>query len=349
MSHHVYRNKSGSISLRTPRHAPALLVAMLLGLCAIFWSSLNSGSFDLSASQIWQSLFSPEAEQTATTVIRDLRLPRFLAAGFIGMMLGLSGAILQLVTRNPLADPSLVGVSQGASLSVVAIIVLWPSAPLELRPLAGFCGAILAAALVQWIASGKSSTASLRFILVGVGVSAGISACTSAILTYGQINHAAAALAWLAGSVHTASWNECMILALGFLCILPCLAWAIRPLAALRFGPEVAIAMGLNLQRDRALLIALAVALAAVSVSMAGPLGFIGLIASQLVRRLIRAGVATHIALTALTGGCLVTLADLLGRTIIAPIQLPAGLISAAIGAPLFILLILKGAKPKHL
>lgn len=349
MSHLVVRTQGERISLRIAAAVP-LAALILLGIILALWlSSLSLGSYQLSLSQIWQALTVPEDKNTATTIIWDLRLPRFMAACLVGAMLGLSGAILQTVTRNPLADPSLVGVSQGASLAVVALIVLWPSAPLELRPIVGFTGAIAAAAVVQSIASGKASAASLRFILVGIGISASISACTSAILTYGQINQAAAALSWLAGSVHTVSWQECIVLLLGLTALVPAMVWAVRPLTGLRFGPEVAVGLGVRLHRDRTLIIALAVALAALAVSIAGPLGFIGLIAPQLVNRVISTGIGAHLLLTALAGGALVAAADLLGRTAFAPVQLPAGLVSAAIGAPVFIALIFKGASPRQL
>ncbi len=349
MSRFIYRSKHEGISFRVTSNVPVALLVLLFGLGGLLLSSLSLGSYNLDFTQVWHTLIHAQPGETASTVIWELRLPRFLAACLVGMMLGLSGAILQTVTRNPLADPSLVGVSQGASLAVVALIVLWPAAPLELRPLIGFMGAIVAASLVQWIAAGKSSSASLRFILVGVGISASISACTNAILTYGQVNQAAAALSWLAGSVHTASWGECLVLILGLLLCLPCLVWSIRPLTGLRFGPEVAIGLGVNQRKDRFLVIALAVALAALAVSMTGPLGFIGLIAAQLVHRVLRVGVGSHLLLTALVGGCLVALADLVGRTVFAPIQLPAGLVSAAIGAPVFIALIFRGTGPKQL
>lgn len=349
MSHLVYRNQSERISLRISRSVPGAALLLLLCVGMLLLSSLSLGSYDLTLSQIWQTLTSPQPGQTANTIIWDLRMPRFMAACLVGAMLGLSGAILQTVTRNPLADPSLVGVSQGASLAVVALIVLWPSAPLELRPFVGFTGAIIAAAIVQWIAIGKTSAASLRFILVGIGISASISACTNAVLTYGQINQAAVALSWLAGSVHTVSWNECMVLLLGLLVLIPGLVWSVRPLTGLRLGPEMAIGLGIRLRRDRALTIALAVALAALAVSIAGPLGFIGLVAPQLVHRILRTSIGAHLLLTALVGAGLVAVADLAGRTVFAPIQLPAGLLSAVIGAPVFIALIFKGASPKQL
>lgn len=349
MSELILRSTKQRISFRVERKLLVVTPLLLVVMVALCIGSLKFGSYGLSYHQVWLAVTDSQSEQVATTVIWELRLPRFLAALLVGCMLSLSGAILQAVTRNPLADPSLIGISQGASLAVVALIVLWPSAPVELRPLISFAGALIAASAVQWIARGKSSSSSLRFILVGVGISACISACTNAILTYGQINQAAAALSWLAGSVHTASWAACAVLGSGLLLLTPGLIWSIRPATALKLGHEIAIGLGVNYHREKMLIICLAVALAALAVSVTGPIGFIGLIAPQLVQRTLRTRVGGHLLLTALVGGCLVAAADLAGRTIFAPIQLPAGLVTAAIGAPLFLALIISRTQPRQL
>lgn len=349
MKEWIYRSAQQRVSFRLK---PQLLIAALSLLTLIIGlliGSLSLGSYLLSADQIWQALWAPNSQQVASTVIWELRLPRFVAAFLVGCMLSLSGAILQAVTRNPLADPSLIGISQGASLAVVALIVIWPSAPIEMRPVIGFIGAIIVACIVQWIAHSKSAASPLRFILVGVGISASISACTNAILTYGQINQAAAALSWLAGSVHASSWVGCAVLVLGLLVLIPGIIWSVRPATALKLGNELAIGLGVRYHRDRAIIICLAVALAALAVSIAGPIGFIGLIAPQIVQRLLQLPGGSHLLLSALVGGCLVAAADLIGRIAFAPIQLPAGIVTAIIGAPLFLALILKSSRPQQI
>ena len=324
----------------------ALCMAMLF---ALLISSVAIGSFDLSVADVWHALINGQTDQTASTIVWELRLPRFFSACLVGAMLALSGALLQGVTRNPLSDPSLVGVSQGASLAVVTLIVMLPGAPLIARPFGAFGGAILAALLIQWVSNGKSSAQSLRFILVGIGVSALISAITTAMLTYGQINRAMEALGWLAGSIHTASWQSFQVLCVGMAVLCPALIWAARPLSALRFGPEISCGLGVRLRRDRFAIITLSVALAAVAVSVAGPLGFIGLIAPRLIHQLFQARPGTHLFLTALAGALIVAAADLIGRTIVAPVQLPAGLVSAVIGAPIFTVLLLRRGRPAQL
>lgn len=348
MSAYVLKIAQARITLKFSLPAIWVACGLMCLLSGLFILSLGLGSYEMSALEAVKAFWQKD-ESMQATVIWTLRLPRFITACIVGAFFALSGAILQNVTQNPIADPSLVGVSQGSSLAVVALIILWPETPASIRPAAAFLGGLLAALLVQAVASGRQSTAAMRFILVGIGVAAMISAGTSALLTYGNINQAMSALSWLAGSVHTATWATCEILALCFILSVPALIWSIRPMSALQFGREVAISWGVRMQRDRFLLITLAVALAAFSVSAAGPMGFIGLLAPQLAQRLARSGSGGRLLLSALVGAVLVSSADLIGRNIAAPIQFPAGLVSAILGVPLFIFLIIQRAKSSQL
>ena len=338
----------GRVSVRFAKGVPFAVAALVIAVIVVGITSLLAGSYDLA---VWDipALLSGQGDKTALTVLWDLRMPRFVAACLVGGLLAVSGALLQGATRNPLADPSLVGVSQGASFAVVSLIVLWPNVSIWARPIAAFAGGVCAAMLIQWLSAGKRGENSLRFILVGIGVAAIISAGTSALLTYGQINRASSALGWMAGSVHTASWGPCAVLAICAALCVPALIWVVRPLTALRFGPELAIGFGLPVGRAKFGVITLAVAMAAFAVAAAGPIGFVGLLAPQMAQRLTRAGVGAHLILSALGGAVLVSAADLLGRTIAAPIQFPAGLISAVVGVPIFVLLILKRANSSQL
>ncbi|KAA9010675.1 iron ABC transporter permease [Histidinibacterium aquaticum] len=304
--------------------------------------SLMTGSYPLDVPGVLSTLFGAAPSETAETVVWQFRFPRTLAAFCAGALLALSGATLQNVTRNPLADPSLVGVSQGAGLAVVAAIVAFPELPQVLRPALAFAGALAVAALIQWIAMRRTSGATMRFILTGIGVAAFISAATSALLTYGQLDRAMSALGWLAGSVHAAGWSDVAVLALALAALVPALFAASRPMAAMRLGPEMAAGLGVRVVRARVALITLAVALAAAAVAMVGPLGFVGLVAPHMAHRLARSGVGLHLAHSAMTGAVLVGAADLAGRALFAPVQIPAGLVTAVIGVPVFVWLILR-------
>lgn len=316
--------------------------AMLVGNAAVLMLSLATGSFPLSLSDVWATLLGEAPSAMASTVIWDFRLPRTIAGLLVGAFLAVSGAVLQHLTRNPLADPSLVGVSQGAALVVVAVTVLASELGELWRPLLAFAGALAIAAFIQGLASAPRGGETLRFILTGIGVAALLSSFTSALLTYGNLDRAMSALGWLAGSVHSAGWDEAAWLAATAAFLFPMLALAARPLSALRFGETIAVGLGVRLDLARAVLVTLAVALAAVAVAAVGPLGFVGLVAPHLASRLTRSSVGMHLGLTALTGAMMTGLADFVGRAAFAPIQIPAGLVTAIIGVPILVMLILR-------
>ncbi|MBL8560651.1 MAG: iron ABC transporter permease [Gemmobacter sp.] len=294
-------------------------------LLAVAGLSLWSGPYPLSG-----------GDPMAQIVLLEYRLPRLLLAMGCGAGLALSGALLQGLTRNPLADPGLLGVSQGAALAVVALIVLTPAAPFALRLPVAFGGALAAAALVQTVGRG----APLRLILSGIGLSALLAALISALLTHGGLREAETALGWLAGSLHAATLAEAGLMALILLALAPLCALLAPALGVLRLGEEVALALGLPLLRVRRLILLAAVLAAAAPAALVGPLGFIGLIAPHLAARL-SAAPGRHLWLSALTGAALLALADLAGRSLGA-VQVPAGLITSILGAPLFLWLLIR-------
>ncbi|MEM7734469.1 MAG: iron ABC transporter permease [Deinococcota bacterium] len=332
----------GELALRLPVRALLVCGLLTLAICGVLTWSLVTGSYPLTTAEVWATLTGNAPSDTARTVVWEFRFPRTLVAFIVGAFLALSGAALQYVTRNPLADPSLVGVSQGAALVVVTVTVLAPSFGFYWRPVLAFAGALLVAALIQAIAASRRGGETLRFILTGIGVAALISSFTSTLLTYGDIDRAMSALGWLSGSIHAAGWGEVRWLFVTALICLPFVFTAARPLSALRFGEDVATSFGVRVRLARATLITLAVALAATAVAAVGPLGFVGLVAPHLARRLAHSGVGVHLALTALTGALITGAADLIGRAAFAPVQIPAGLVTSVIGVPIFVLLILR-------
>lgn len=339
----------GRISLLIHWRAFWWAVVLLAVLLMIMAASLMSGSYPLPISDVFATLSGTPPSHTADTVIWQFRFPRMIVAALSGMFFGLSGAILQNVTRNPLADPSLVGVSQGASLAVVTLIVLYPSVSGVWYPTAAFAGSLTVAALIQWIAMRRTGGATMRFILTGIGVAAFISSLSTAMLTYGDIYKAQAALAWLAGSIHAAGWDEVWGLSICAALLLPLLFLAARPMAALRMGPEMATGLGVHIRYVRIGLITLSVALAAFAVAAVGPLGFVGLVAPHLSRRVAHSGVGQHLLLTGLTGAVMVALADYIGRVAFAPVQIPAGILTAILGVPVFLALILRSQYNRQL
>lgn len=336
----VVRAFNQRLTLRLPFRALLVLVALLLATLGLIGLSLTQGSYDMSFGEVWATLRGQTVTAQMDIVVWQFRFPRTLVSALVGAMLALSGASLQNVTRNGLADPALVGISQGAGLAVVAMTVLWPDLVSDWRSWVAFAGSLLVAALIQslsWTARGHNS---IRFILLGIGIAAFISAITSALMTYGQIDRAMSALAWLSGSINAVGWSEVRMLSVWALVLTPLVLALSRSIAAMQMGEATAIGLGVSTRLLRVALIAVAVGFAAIATAAVGPLGFVGLIAPHAARRLTRSGVGLHLMISAVTGALVVTLADLVGRSLFAPIQLPAGLVTAIIGVPVFIVLL---------
>ncbi|MFY0665002.1 MAG: iron ABC transporter permease [Natronospirillum sp.] len=332
----VWRERIALRLLVRPLIALVLLLATLGLVVAI---SLTVGSYHIALPDVWRVLSGAEQHQQMMVVVWEFRFPRTLAAALVGGMFALSGSALQSVTRNGLADPSLVGISQGAGLAVVLLVVLWPDAVGAWRPWVALMGSLSVAALIQTLSWRRDGNNSMRFILMGIGVAAFISAITSALMTYGQIDRAMSALAWLSGSVNAANWHDVRMLALWAGILVPLLLVLSRPMAAQNLGDDMALGLGVPMTWVRRGLIIVAVALAAIATAVVGPIAFVGLIAPHAARRLAHAGMGMHLLLAASLGALLVALADLLGRALFAPIQIPAGLVTSLIGVPLFIVL----------
>jgi len=277
-------------------------------------------------------------------VIQNLRLPRTLVAFMVGMALAISGTIFQGLTRNPLADPGIIGINAGASLAAVTVIVLFPSAPIYTLPLSAFAGALLMAILIYSLAWNNGSSPIL-LILMGVGLSAIASAITSLMITFGEIYDVSNALVWLAGSVYGRTWEQVFSLLPWLIVFVPMALTLARHLNALNLGDDVAKSLGSQVEWQRGLLVLVGVALAGAGVATAGNIGFIGLIAPHLGRQLVGATHEGLIPTSALLGGVIVVMADLLGRTLFAPIELPCGIVTAAIGAPYFLYLLIRNRK----
>jgi iron complex transport system permease protein len=338
----VIRSPRERLALKLPLRAILVLAGLLLALLLTVSVSLATGSYGVALGEVLDTLRGITISRAIDNVVWEFRFPRTLAAALVGAMMALSGAALQNATRNGLADPSLVGISEGAALAVVTLTVMFPEVSSAWRPWSAFAGAILVAFTVQGLAHTRQGGSTIRFILMGIGLSAFISSITSAMMTYGEIDRAMAALAWLAGSINAAGWNDAWTLLAWASVLIPVLLLISRSMSALRFGEAAAIGMGASVRAVRNMQLGVAVALAAIATSVVGPIGFVGLIAPHAARRLAPSGMALHLVLTALVGGLLVLLADLVGRAAFAPLQIPAGLLTALIGVPLFIALLLR-------
>jgi ABC-type Fe3+-siderophore transport system permease subunit len=312
----------------------------LLLLVALALSILLSMSFGAVHVSMWDFLL---GDPMAQGIVMQFRLPRTLVGALVGAELAAAGAILQAITRNPLADPHITGVSNGASFVAVLILLALPGFPVTALPATALVGGLGAGILVWLVAWKKGGLNPGRLALSGIAVGAVLSAGTSALLLQHPIG-ANASFAWLAGGFWGRNWDHVRALLPWALSLLV-LAWLLGPrIDLLALGDDVARGNGLSVERNRTLLLALAVLLAASAVAIAGPIGFVGLVIPHLARLLVGAPFRRLLPVTALLGATLVVLADALGRTLFAPTEIPAGVFTALVGAPYFLHLLRRTA-----
>lgn len=330
------------LSFRVDRRLPLLLMILALLSFGAIIANVQQGEYPIATLDIIKTLFGMDTgNPDHAFVIYTLRLSRTLVAFLIGVALAISGTIFQGLTRNALADPSIIGINAGASLSAVAVIVLFPNAPVYVLPLAAFGGAAIIALLIYGLAWNGGSSPTL-LILLGIGLSAIAGSFTSLLITFGSIYDVSQALVWLAGSVYGRTWEQFFAFAPWMIVGVPVALSLSRHLNVLNLGDDVAKGLGSRVEWQRGLLVLVAVALAGSAVATAGMVGFVGLIAPHVGRQLIGVNHQNLMPVTALLGGILVTLSDLVGRTLFAPIELPCGVITAAIGAPFFLYLLIR-------
>lgn len=319
-----------------------LLVAALL-LAAV---DVGRGDYPIGVLDVLR-IVAGAGEPADRFVVTELRLPRALTGVLVGLALGMSGAILQSVARNPLASPDILGVTQGAGVGAVALIVLGGGS-LSGGSLSGAAGIVglpvaallggLSAATAVYLLAWREGVTGFRLVLVGIAVAAMLTSVISWLLIVAGITDATRATVWLTGSLNGRGWEHVLPLSLA-LAVAGVLALGAAPtLAALRLGEDSARALGVRLQSGQALLLAVAVILASVAVAAAGPIPFVALVAPQVAMRVLRSPGPPVLA-GGLVGAVLVVGSDVVSRTLL-PVELPAGVLTAAIGAPYLLHLI---------
>lgn len=299
-------------------------------------ASLTLGSVDISFSTIVHTLLG-NVQTTDEMVIWNIRFPRNIVGALVGVNLAVSGAILQAVMKNPLADPGIVGVSSGAGLAGVIMLIFMPEASILLTPVA-FVGAMLSAAAVYALAW-KNGIRPTRIILAGVAVSAFLGSGISALLVF-YSDKVQGALLWMVGGLSARSWPQVETLfpytILGLVLALA----GCKALTILSLGDETARGLGVPVERVRFSMTAVAALLAAGAVSVAGLIGFVGLVVPHIVRLIIGTDYKYVIPGSAILGAGVLVFCDTLGRVAFSPIEIPAGIIMAFLGAPFFLYLL---------
>jgi iron complex transport system permease protein len=332
--------RSSSYSVLMDRKALLAIGILLLVMLALAVISTGIGSVFISPMEVMKSLFGMGSDQS-NLIVRALRLPRIITAILVGAALATSGAILQGIVRNSLASPDTIGTTGGATLGAVSFFFfLSGKISIHVLPLFAVAGAFLATLLVYQL-SWKKGVTPLRLILIGIGFSAAMSSISYMMLISGPIILANQSLTFMTGSVYGVSWEKAVQPLLPWIVVLlPTVFLLSRHINIQELGDDVARGVGSTVQRDRFILIMLAVALAGAAVAFGGAIGFIGLLAPHMARKLVGPSFGALLPVSAILGSIVLLLADLTGRTLFTPLDIPAGVFTATIGAPFFIFLL---------
>lgn len=313
------------------------LVALTLAILCLI-AGILAGAVSLTPAELWHGLSDPGAP--GAEIVRNLRLPRVLLAFLVGGSLGVSGASLQALVRNPLAEPYLLGLSAGAGLGAVVAIGLKAGSVWAI-PVAAFLGALAAVALVYRLSQVEGRRLDPHVLLLaGVVVSAFATALMSAIIVLSDAVQLRNVFLWLLGGLSGSSWQALIIFLIYSVIPLGVLFMSARSLDLLVLGEETAHHLGTDVHRTRVLVYATTALLTAAGVATCGIIGFVGLVVPHAVRRIWGPLHRTMLPFAFLVSGCFLVLADAVARTVVRPAELPVGVVTALIGVPVFAVLL---------
>lgn len=331
--------RTGSAAARSPR----VIIGGMAALAVVASiASLAIGATPISMSDVLAALVGDRGNAAARIVL-DFQLPRVLLCWLVGIGLAVSGGVMQGVIRNPLAAPDIIGVTKGAGVGGMLLTLMVPTASAALVPPVAFAGGLIGAALVYVLAY-KRGASPVRLALVGIAVSAVFESIIRFLLTKYPLN-VNTSLIWLTGSLYGRSMDAVALAAPWILVLVPVVLVLARRIDVLGLGDDMAAGLGEPVERARRLLLLLGVALASVCVAVSGTIGFVGLIAPHIARRLVGGRNLTSLIAAAVIGVLLMLVADTIGRGLAAPLEIPAGLVTAVIGGPYFLYLLVKLGK----
>jgi iron complex transport system permease protein len=334
--------------LKEKQHKFIITISVLSTLIIIlFIVSLNMGVVRIAPLDVFKTLIGMGSTRDQLVLV-DFRLPRMILALLIGAGLAVSGAILQGVSKNDLADPGILGINAGAGFTVILFIYFFQGSMnsistlgIFLMPLFALVGAMIAAFLI-YVLAWKKGIDPVRLILVGIGVNSGFGAAIVIFQLKMNPQDFMQAAVWLSGDIWGANWTFVSILAPLILLLLPIAFYKAHSLNILNLGDQVATGLGIKVEKERRLLLLVAVALAGFSVAAGGGIVFLGLVAPHIAKSIIGPKHQLLLPVTALLGSFLLLLADLVGKNLLAPTQIPVGLVVAIFSAPYFIFLLMK-------
>ena len=322
------------------------IIPVLMGLVGVFvLIGLSTGYSNVTWLDVSRILLGG-GSANENLILYQFRLPRLVMGGLVGMGLATSGCLLQSISRNDLADPGILGINVGAGIVVVLVYKYFPFITVQypfVLPIACFFGAFLIALLICWLSFNQSQGFStMKMILIGIALSAAGNAFI--LVTSLKLNRATyvSFSTWNIGSISGATWDKIMILLPWIIILLPLAFFKSKELNALALGKDIATSLGLKVGLQQIILLMIAVSLAAAGVSVAGAIGFIGLIAPHIARRLVGASHEFLLPTCALVGALIVIISDTLARTVFSPSEIPVGIVITVVGAPYFLYLLIK-------
>jgi iron complex transport system permease protein len=306
-------------------------IALAVTLGVMFAISVGVGDFWVPLREVVPAMFG-FGDEGSVFVVRELRLPRSLTGLLVGIAFGLSGTIFQAVARNPLASPDILGIMAGASAAAVVAIIV--GASFVVMALSAFAGGMTLAVAIYVLAY-KRGVSSYRFVLVGIGLSSMAVALTSYLITRAEIYEAAEANIWMIGSLNAVGWETILPLTLVLALMTPVALALGGRLHALQLNDDLATELGVGVERSRLLLLLVGVVFAGIGTAAAGPIAFVAFLGPPIARRLTRTPLPLVAA--ALTGALIVLTADVMGRRLFAPTEIPVGIFTGLCGAPYFL------------
>ncbi|MEK4980575.1 FecCD family ABC transporter permease [Bacillus sp. FSL K6-6540] len=333
--------------MNTTRKIISVSLILLLAIIAVFLVSLNMGTMKIPLAEVVKAFNGTGSEQNYT-VLMHFRLPRMVIAILIGAGIAVSGAILQSVSRNALADPGILGINSGAGLAVVLYIFYFQGSSFSsgiwsvyIMPFAALVGAFLAAFLIYSLAW-KQGVTPIRLVLVGIGINAAFGALIIVFQLMMDPNNFMQATIWLSGSIWGASWEYVVSILPWILFLVPWAVYKSQNLNVLNLGDHTAAGLGVTVERERRTLLFISVALAGACVAVGGGIAFLGLVAPHLARKLVGPRHQGMLPVSALLGSLVLLVADMIGKNLMAPSEIPVGLVVSCLGAPYFIYLLIK-------
>lgn len=327
----------------------AVLIVLILAVC---YFSITMGAFSVHPAELLSALFGINPNEQYAILLFDLRLPRIATAGLVGLGLGIAGAVIQAVTRNGLADPGILGINAGAGAAIVGYMLIFQGQTEATNllsamgmPFFGLLGGLLAAVFIFVFAWHGGNLDSARIILVGIAINSGFSAISLYLSLKMNPNDYEMAMVWRNGSIGSANWTYIQAALPWFLLLIPFLLAKCRLLDTIRFHEDTVKSLGVSSNAEKTLLLIACVGIISACVSISGSMAFVGLIAPHIARRLAGVLHSYSLLLSGLIGMFLVLCADLAGKLLFQPLEVPAGILLAIFGVPYFLYLLFRQKK----